>query len=220
MVFQPVSRSHSHYAAYASGPQLPPPVILSEVIVRNADDHAVEGPLPTQHCPTASRRSPSNAASFPVRRPSHVVILSEAKDLCNLPGGTRPPPQAPTVWDGHSCPSPLIFSVTLCLRGEWFSDPADPYKTAGEHRGRARLQPCRSAWLDIKKRLCGSVVFRPLTTLQIRHPERSEEPALSLSKGPMQLARSHRTAARAPPRVGRTLLSVAFDLLRDSVSLW
>jgi hypothetical protein len=41
------------------------------------------------------------------------------------------------------------------------------------------------------------------------HPERSE--------GPMQFAGRHPTAAPSTNRVGRTLLSVAFDLLRDSV---
>ncbi len=43
-----------------------PLVILSEVIVRNADDNAAEGPLDCRHSTTASRHSPPNAARRPV----------------------------------------------------------------------------------------------------------------------------------------------------------
>jgi hypothetical protein len=87
------AKAFDRYLGTASAvPKLHPLVILSEVIVRNADDHAVEGPLPSRHYLTASRHSPANAAVRP----------------------------AQPVWDGHSCPPLLTFSVTLCLCGEWF----------------------------------------------------------------------------------------------------
>jgi hypothetical protein len=61
--------------------------MLSEVIVRNADDHAVEAPLPPRHRIRASRHSPRGAAVGPIK----------------------------PVWGGRPRPSPLIFSVDSVL---------------------------------------------------------------------------------------------------------
>jgi len=47
-------------AAGRAAQQLPPPVILSEVIVRNADDHAVEEPALSEAEGTPTKPAPPN----------------------------------------------------------------------------------------------------------------------------------------------------------------
>ena len=62
-----------------------------------------------------------------------TVMLSDEEPALSEAEGTPTKPALPNrvkafsrercqapVWDGHSCPPLLTFSVTLCLCGEWF----------------------------------------------------------------------------------------------------
>jgi hypothetical protein len=70
---------------------------------------------PTTCHPERSDR-PQRGRSRSRRTPTRPTLPSRLKAS---PRGAAVQPAQP-VWDGHSCPPPLIFPVTLCFRGEWF----------------------------------------------------------------------------------------------------
>jgi hypothetical protein len=111
------------------------------------------------------------------------------------------------MWGGHSCPpmsgSPLTRVPhplrVLCAR-------------SGKQRGRSR----RSRPFNKKREGMASAMPKTSSHKMNCHPERSEEPALSLSKGPMQLAVEGTAQCSEFARVGRTLLSANDRITTDA----